>query len=98
MTVTYPSDVSIITTYRCQMRGKMCDIWGNLTGKAHKITSNELKLLPNFKFVNIAGGEPFVRRDLEDIVEVMHKKSLSIVISTLVPVPKTAGWLELRHQ
>ncbi|MBV8634601.1 MAG: radical SAM protein [Burkholderiaceae bacterium] len=81
----YPTDVSIITTYRCQMRCKMCDIWENPTDKKREITPKELEILPNFKFVNITGGEPFVRRDLEDIVEVMFKKSDRIVIST-------SGW------
>ena len=81
----YPTDVSIITTYRCQMRCKMCDIWENPTDKKQEINAKELEMLPSFKFVNITGGEPFVRRDLEDIVEVMMKKSPRIVIST-------SGW------
>lgn len=81
----YPTDVSIITTYRCQMRCKMCDIWENPTDRRQEITAKELEILPDFKFVNITGGEPFVRRDLEDIVEVMMKKSPRIVIST-------SGW------
>ena len=80
-----PSDVSIITTYRCQMRCKMCDIWSNPTDRKTEITPQELEILPDFKFVNITGGEPFVRNDLEDIVEVMYKKSDRIVIST-------SGW------
>lgn len=84
-TTTYPTDVSIITTYRCQMQCKMCDIWENPSDKKREITAKELEMLPNFKFVNITGGEPFVRRDLEDIVEVMYKKSPRIVIST-------SGW------
>jgi len=81
----YPTDVSIITTYRCQMRCKMCDIWENPSDRKREITPEELEMLPNFKFLNITGGEPFVRRDLEDIVEVMYKKSDRIVIST-------SGW------
>lgn len=85
MAAAYPTDVSIITTYRCQMRCKMCDIWENPTDKKREITAKELEILPNFKFVNITGGEPFVRRDLEDIVDVMFKKSDRIVIST-------SGW------
>ena len=80
-----PTDVSIITTYRCQMRCKMCDIWENPTDKKKEITAKDLEKLPNFKFVNVTGGEPFVRHDLEDIVEVMFKKSPRVVIST-------SGW------
>ncbi len=81
----YPTDVSIITTYRCQMRCKMCNIWDNPTDKRQEITARELEILPRFKFVNITGGEPFVRRDLEEIVEVMSRKSPRVVIST-------SGW------
>ncbi len=67
------------------MACKMCDIWRNPTDKNKEITPQELELLPNFKFVNITGGEPFLRKDIEEIVEVMFKKSKRIVIST-------AGW------
>lgn len=81
----YPTDVSIITTYRCQMRCKMCDIWENPTDSKREIQAKELEILPRFKFVNITGGEPFVRRDLPDIIEVMYRKSDRIVIST-------SGW------
>lgn len=81
----YPTDVSIITTYRCQMRCKMCDIWENPTDSKREIQAKELEILPKFRFVNITGGEPFVRRDLQDIVEVMYRKSDRIVIST-------SGW------
>jgi radical SAM protein with 4Fe4S-binding SPASM domain len=67
------------------MRCKMCDIWENPTDSKREIDARDLEILPNFKFVNITGGEPFVRRDLEDIVGVMMKKSPRIVIST-------SGW------
>jgi len=80
-----PTDVSIITTYRCQMRCKMCDIWEHPTRKDEEITAKDLEILPKFKFANITGGEPFVRLDLEDIVEVMYTKADRIVIST-------SGW------
>ena len=80
-----PTDVSIITTYRCQMRCKMCDIWEHPTRKSEEITAKDLEILPKFKFTNITGGEPFVRLDLEDIIEVMYTKADRIVIST-------SGW------
>jgi radical SAM protein with 4Fe4S-binding SPASM domain len=80
-----PTDVSIITTYRCQMRCKMCDIWEHPTRKNEEITAKDLEILPHFKFANITGGEPFVRSDLEDIIEVMYTKADRIVIST-------SGW------
>jgi radical SAM protein with 4Fe4S-binding SPASM domain len=63
----------------------MCDIWKNPSDKQKEITADDLKILPNFKFVNITGGEPFQREDLEEIVELMFTKSPRIVIST-------SGW------
>lgn len=80
-----PTDVSVITTYRCQMRCKMCNIWQNPTRRSEEITARDLEILPNLKFANITGGEPFVRNDLDEIVEVLFTKSPRIVIST-------SGW------
>ncbi|MDH6313526.1 radical SAM protein with 4Fe4S-binding SPASM domain [Parabacteroides sp. PFB2-10] len=84
-----PTDVSIITTYRCPMRCKMCDIWNNPTEKEKEIKAKDLEILPKLKFANITGGEPFVREDLEDIVDVMFRKAPRVVIST-------SGWYEDR--
>jgi len=80
-----PTDVSIITTYRCQMRCKMCNIWENPSVRKEEITPKELEILPQLKFVNVTGGEPFLRRDLEDIVEVAFSRAPRVVIST-------SGW------
>jgi Fe-coproporphyrin III synthase len=81
-----PTDVSIITTYRCQMRCKMCNIWQNPTDAKQEITAKELEILPDsLKFVNITGGEPFQRKDLQDIVAVSFTKAPRVVIST-------SGW------
>ena len=82
----FPTDVSIILTYRCQMRCKMCNIWQNPTDKKKEITPQDLSMLPNgFKFINLTGGEPFLRDDLEDIIRVLSPKAKRIVIST-------SGW------
>ena len=80
-----PAEVSIITTYRCHMRCRMCGIWANPTDRRREIGAKELEVLPQLKFANLTGGEPFVRRDLEDIVEVLTRKAPRIVIST-------SGW------
>ncbi len=59
--IPQPTDMCIITTYRCPMKCQMCDIWQNPTEKSKEITAEELKILPQVKFVNITGGEPFIR-------------------------------------
>lgn len=71
------------------MRCKMCNIWQNPTDPREEITAADLRMLPNFKFVNITGGEPFIREDLDEIVELMFTKSPRIVIST-------SGWYDDR--
>jgi len=81
----YPTDVSVITTYRCQMRCQMCNIWQYPTDPKKEIRPKELEILPKLKFVNLTGGEPFQRLDLEDIVAVCFDKAPRVVIST-------SGW------
>lgn len=71
------------------MRCQMCNIWKNPTDPKEEIKPEELEMLPKFKFVNITGGEPFIREDLDEIVRVMFTKSPRIVIST-------SGWFEDR--
>lgn len=83
----YPTDASIILTYRCPMQCKMCNIWANPTDKRKEIQASELESLPPMKFINLTGGEPFIREDLEEIVRVCYTKAPRIVIST-------SGWFE----
>ena len=87
--ILQPTDMCIITTYRCPMRCKMCNIWEHPTDKRKEITPEEIKLLPSVKFINLTGGEPFIREDLDQIVEVCFTKSPRVVIST-------SGWYEER--
>jgi len=61
----------------------MCDVWRNPTKPGEEITAKELEKLPSgFRFINVTGGEPFVRRDISEIIEVLRPKTKRIVIST----------------
>ena len=53
MKVFAPTDISIITTYRCPMQCKMCNIWKNPTDPRLEIQPEELEILPHVKFINI---------------------------------------------
>ena len=75
-------DGSIIVTYRCPMRCKMCNIWDNPTQKSEEFKPEMLEKLPHMAACNITGGEPFVREDIEEIVKVLEKKADRIVFST----------------
>lgn len=75
-------DGSIIITYRCPMRCKMCGIWENPTQPSEEFKPELLLKLPQMKTLNITGGEPFIREDVEEIVRILEKKSNRIVFST----------------
>lgn len=75
-------DASIIVTYRCPMRCKMCNIWNNPTKVSEEFKPELLEKLPNVNSINITGGEPFVREDIEEIVKILRKKTKRIVFST----------------
>ena len=71
------------------MKCYMCNIWFNPTNKSEEIKASDLKSLPKLKFINLTGGEPFIREDLPEIVEECYKHTDRIVIST-------SGWFEDR--
>jgi len=73
---------SIIVTYRCNARCNMCLVWQNPTRPSEEIGLEVIEKLPRMFFANITGGEPFVRKDLIEIVGVVRKKANRIVIST----------------
>lgn len=80
-----PTDLSLIVTYRCQMRCRMCNIWKYPSDPRKEFKAKDLEMLPHLKSINITGGEPFQREDIEEIVEVLSKKADRIVFST-------SGW------
>lgn len=89
MAIPLPTDASIILTYRCPMRCKMCNIWQYPTDKREEIKASDLRSLPKLKFINLTGGEPFIREDLAEIVEECYRHTPRIVIST-------SGWFDDR--
>ncbi len=89
MIVTLPTDASIILTYRCPMRCQMCNIWKYPTDSKEEIKASDLATLPKLKFINLTGGEPFIREDLPEIVEECYRHTPRIVIST-------SGWYDER--
>lgn len=76
-------EACIIVTYRCNAKCHMCNTWQFPTSVAEEITPQVVDKLPKgLKFVNITGGEPFLRDDLKDIIEVALKKTERLVISS----------------
>jgi radical SAM protein with 4Fe4S-binding SPASM domain len=75
-------DASLIITYRCPMRCQMCNIWKFPTHVSEELTPSEYNKLPRLNAINITGGEPFERDDLEDIIKILQSKTKRIVISS----------------
>lgn len=75
-------EAAVIVTYRCNAKCHMCNTWKYPTGQEDEISPSILEKLPNLDFCNITGGEPFLRSDIEDLIEILRKKSKRIVIST----------------
>lgn len=77
-----PKEVCIILTYRCNAKCNMCDVWHHPSKPGDEITLEDIEKIPSgLRFINITGGEPFVRRDIEKIIEVIRPKTDRIVIS-----------------
>jgi len=75
-------DACLIVTYRCNARCYMCNTWKNPSNISDEFTPSIIEKLPNdLNFVNITGGEPFLRSDLEQIVEKALSKTNRLVIS-----------------
>jgi MoaA/NifB/PqqE/SkfB family radical SAM enzyme len=73
---------SIIVTYRCNARCNMCNVWQYPNNAKDEIDLNTVEKLPEMFFANITGGEPFIRRDLPEIIKSVHRKAKRIVISS----------------
>jgi radical SAM protein with 4Fe4S-binding SPASM domain len=87
-----PTDVIAAVTFKCNSRCIMCDIWRKPSGE--ELTPQDYSRLPkSLKYINISGGEPFLRDDLADIVWVMHESCLApkIDISTNGLLPDRIG-------
>jgi len=84
MKKTSIKEVIVAVTYRCNSRCRMCNIW-KIKKHTGEINPQDFLNLPkNLKDINITGGEPFLRRDLKEIIENIKKRSpnASVVISS----------------
>lgn len=73
----------LAVTYRCNARCHMCNTWQHPSDPDDEIRPEHVEKLPSgLKFLNITGGEPFLRNDIEEIIGIAMRKSARIVIST----------------
>ena len=77
------TEVAIMPTYRCNARCQMCHIWKYPSQKKEEITLEHIDNLPEgFLRINIGGGEPTLRDDITEIVDILSKKTEHLEIST----------------
>lgn len=74
--LSFPFKLSFAVTYRCNLHCSMCNIWNKkLIG--HELTLQEIdnffKRANRFSWVGITGGEPFIRNDLCEIIDIVVK-------------------------
>jgi len=89
-------DGILAVTYRCNSRCVMCDTWQFPSERDREIKASDLESLPSMTRLNITGGEPFLRKDLGEILDVVKKRAKRIVISTNGFLTKTT--LEVMRQ
>jgi len=85
-----PDNLTFSVTNMCQSRCKTCDVW-RLYKEKPKLKEKELKIneiekifksIGHVYFFNISGGEPFLRNDLPEIVELACRHLSPRVIHT----------------
>lgn len=98
-------DLSIILTYRCDSKCSMCYIWKYPTKPDEEISKEILEKLPdNFDNLNVTGGEPTLRKDLPEIIDILYPKAKITEISTnglhtdkILPIVKKYPNIKVRY-
>jgi len=74
-----PQYIIFFVTARCNMQCKHCFYWGDVNTKKDELTLEEIekisRSLPHLFFLRMTGGEPFLRDDLYQIVELFYQNS-----------------------
>ncbi len=73
---------SLITTFRCNAKCNMCNIWKHQTRPEEEIDASYYEKLPAGLRINITGGECTIRKDIDKIFEILYPKSSLLELST----------------
>ncbi len=92
-----PAFAGVLMTHRCNLKCKFCVFWKRpvdikkeMTPDDHKKFSSICKKL-GVRAVNLAGGEPFVRKDLYDIVRMYSQDHIVIINSNGTLITKESA-------
>ena len=76
-------DIAIILTYRCNSKCSMCNIWKYPSLPEEEISLETLAKIPDhLGTINLTGGEPTLRKDLAEIVDLLYPKAQKFEISS----------------
>ncbi|MEO0184032.1 MAG: radical SAM protein, partial [candidate division WOR-3 bacterium] len=76
-------ECAVITTYRCNAHCKMCRSWANPTKPEEEFRPEILKKIPEGMIrLNVTGGEPTLRKDIIEILEILNTKAKKLELST----------------
>ncbi len=76
-------EACLIVTYRCNAKCCMCSTWQHPSLKDEEFAPDLVRKIPDgLQFINITGGEPFLRDDLDEIIVLALTKTRRLVIST----------------
>jgi len=76
-------EAAVIPTYRCNAHCQMCHIWKHPSSKEEEISPAVIDKLPlGLTRINIGGGEPMLRDDIVEIVEILRTKTSHLEFST----------------
>jgi len=80
--ISYPSFVTYLVTYKCNAKCLICDIWKKPDGYEMNLNEiyNVFEQLKHLDVIRITGGEPFVRDDLADIINIIQERNRPGVI------------------
>jgi len=83
-----PDSVSVIVTNKCNLRCEMCDFWKDGNNNRNIITLDEFETLfrdlcsYGVRAVQFTGGEPFLRRDLSEVLKSAKVNNLNTTLIT----------------
>lgn len=79
----FPYKLTFILTYKCNFRCKMCNIW-NVSNNENELTFEEVEKFfrhsNRFCWINLSGGEIFLRPDLFDIIKTIHRNCKNLFL------------------
>lgn len=85
-----PYKVTFVSTYHCNFRCEMCNIWQRKS--ENEMTPDEVALFfdkyPQFSWVHLTGGEIFMRRDIGDLIGAIQRSCRQLFLLNF----PTTGW------